>query len=248
MVTDSNAPGLIQPDWPAPDNVHALVTLRTGGVSVLPYDSFNLAAHTGDDPAHVARNRQLLMASFQLPGEPMWLQQVHGNRVIRTDPAGTNEADGCWTDTAGQVCAVMTADCLPVFLCTRDGSKVAVAHAGWRGLAVGVIKASVKALSSEPGEILAWLGPAIGPDAFEVGDEVRQTFVGNYPENVTAFKQKDGDRWLCDIYALARIELNQLGVRSISGGQFCTFSDSERFFSFRRDGQTGRMASLIWFD
>ena len=248
MAADTDAPGFIQPDWSAPDNVHALVTLRTGGVSMPPYDSFNLASHTGDDAEHVARNRQLLMESIQLPGEPMWLQQVHGKRVIQCDPALNTEADGSWTATPGQVCAVLTADCLPLFLCSRDGSRVAVAHAGWRGLAAGVITASVEALNTDAGDIVAWLGPAIGPDAFEVGGEVRQTFLEINPDHAAAFRQRDSAHWLCDIYALARTELHLCGVRAVSGGQFCTYTDSARFFSYRRDGQTGRMANLIWFD
>ncbi len=247
MPIDVQPPGFIRPDWPAPANVHALTTLRTGGYSTGPYASFNLAAHTGDDPAAVRSNRRLLCDYFNLPGEPVWLQQVHGARFVEAKAgAAASDADGSWTGTPGQVCAVMTADCLPLLICDRHGSRVASAHAGWRGLHAGVISSAVSALATDPTELVVWLGPAIGPQAFEVGHEVQQAFCERDSRNREAFRQTDASHWLCDLYHLARIELASLGVTGIYGGAFCTFSDEQRFYSYRRDGQTGRMASLIW--
>lgn len=247
MAAEQRAPGFIKPDWPAPANVHALVTLRTGGYSSGSYASFNLADHTGDDAAMVLRNRALLREHFSLPAEPIWLQQVHSNRILlaRPDTAGV-EADGSWTSKLGSVCAVMTADCLPVLICNRQGSQVAAAHAGWRGLQAGVIANAVSMLESDPSELMVWLGPAIGPQAFEVGAEVVQAFTDSHDDTLSAFSQTDDRHWLCDLYALARLELSRLGVTAIFGGTECTFMDEQRFFSYRRDGTTGRMASLIW--
>ncbi len=249
METELQVPGFIRPDWPAPHDIHALVTLRTGGYSSGPYASFNLAAHTDDDADAVRKNRKLLRERFRLPAEPAWLQQVHGNRIIK---AGSNtvgvEADGAWTDAAGQVCVVLTADCLPVLICDPHGSSVAAAHAGWRGLHAGVITNAVTALETAPAELMVWLGPAIGPQAFEVGAEVMRAFTASNSENAAAFEQRDEQHWLCDIYQLARIELASLGVRSIFGGDYCTYTQIEQFYSYRRDGSTGRMASLIWLD
>jgi YfiH family protein len=247
MDAEWQSPGFIRPAWPAPANVHALVTLRTGGYSSGPYTSFNLAAHTADDPATVHRNRALLREYFSLPAEPVWLQQVHSNRIINAerDAAGF-EADGSWTSKTGIVCAVMTADCLPVLICNQQGNKVAAAHAGWRGLHAGVVTNAVSMLESEPAELMAWFGPAIGPQAFEVGVEVMRAFTDKNDENTAAFRQVDDRHWLCDLYALARIELYNLGITSVYGGTECTFTDEQRFFSYRRDGDTGRMTSLIW--
>ncbi len=247
MGAERQSPGFIRPDWPAPANVHALVTLRTGGYSSGPYASFNLAAHTEDDPATVLRNRALLGEHFSLPAEPVWLQQVHSNRIVNTDPdAAGFEADGSWTGNTGNVCAVMTADCLPVLICNQHGNKVAAAHAGWRGLHAGVVTNAVSMLDSDPAELMVWLGPAIGPQAFEVGAEVIRAFTDNNSENNSAFRQTDDQHWLCDLYALVRIELSNLGITSVYGGTECTFTDEQRFYSYRRDGNTGRMASLIW--
>ncbi len=239
----------ISPDWPAPTNVRAFSTTRAGGVSRGPYASFNLGDHVGDDPAAVARNRELLRAALQLPAEPVWLRQVHGTRVIdaaQEDAHG--EADGAWSAQPGAVCAVLTADCLPVVLCDRTGTRVAALHAGWRGLAAGVIEQGVRALGGAPDELLAWLGPAIGPRAFEVGPEVRTAFVSHDAAAAGAFAPGGDGRYLADLYALARLRLGALGVTGIHGGGFCTVTDRERFFSFRRDGSCGRMATLIWLE
>ena len=247
MGTETQAPGFIRPDWPAPASVHALVTLRTGGYSKGPYTSFNLAAHTDDDAAAVLRNRALLTEYFKLPAEPLWLQQVHSNQIVNADSDEVGaEADGSWSSSAGKVCVVMTADCLPVLICNQQGSKVAAAHAGWRGLHAGVITNAIRTLDSDPSELVVWLGPAIGPRSFEVGTEVFRAFTDSRLENTSAFRQTDERHWLCDLYELARIELISLGVTSIFGGNECTFTDKERFYSYRRDGNTGRMASLIW--
>ena len=242
-------PGYLTPEWPAPANVRALTTLRYGGYSTGPYTSFNLALHTGDDPNDVSKNRGLLRSCFGLPAEPIWLQQVHGNRLIEAGPTVVDtRADGCWSRTPGYVCVVMTADCLPVLICDRRGAEVAVAHAGWRGLYAGVITNAVNIFQSDPAELVVWLGPAIGPLAFEVGLEVMESFTTKCPANKSAFKQVDDTHWLCDIYQLAKIELAALGVTTVHGGNECSYADEQRFYSFRRDGITGRMASVIWLE
>jgi polyphenol oxidase len=201
---------VILPDWPAPARVHGLMTLRTGGVSRAPWTSFNLGDHVGDDPAHVAANRAQLRR--QLPAEPAWLRQVHSARVVEAGRDPTPEADAAFSRETGQVCAVLTADCLPVLFCDRAGSVVAAAHAGWRGLADGVLEATVAAMQVPPAEVLAWMGAAIGPRAFEVGDEVRAAFVAQHPEAAAAFVPHAPGKWLADIYALARIRLGHAGV------------------------------------
>ena len=240
---------MLLPDWPALPRVHSLMTTRQGGVSGEPWRSFNLGDHVGDDPAHVAANRALVRQS--LPAEPGWLKQIHSATVVEAG-AGLPEADAAFTRQAGSVCAVLTADCLPVLFCDRSGSVVAAAHAGWRGLAGGVLEATVAAMQVEPNEILAWMGAAIGPQAFEVGDEVRQAFIAQHPATAQAFVPHPTSgasaRWLADIYQLARIRLNHAGVHAIYGGGRCTFNEADRFFSYRRDGVTGRMASLIWLE
>ncbi len=245
---------LIYPEWPAPENVRAATTTCLGGVSKPPFDSLNMGGHVGDEPVSVAANRQRLAETLKLPENPHWLSQVHGTGVIELDDGsiGLPEGDASMTQEPGCVCAVLTADCLPVLFCDRAGTRVAAAHAGWRGLVAGVLESTVEALNVPGDEILAWLGPAIGPKFFEVGEEVYQAFVEQNPEAADAFAPStDADkksRWLADLYQLARIRLNNAEVTSISGGGFCTFEDQERFFSFRRDGETGRMASLIWLE
>ena len=235
------------PDWAAPANVKTLQTTRNGGVSRMPWASFNLGDHVGDDPAAVAANRQSLRAA--LPGEPRWLRQVHGIVAVDADrEAKTGVADAAFARRPGTVCAVMTADCLPVLLCDRRGSVVAAAHAGWRGLLGGVLESAVAAMAATPGGLLAWLGPAIGPRCFEVGTDVRDAFAARNPSASAAFVATGQDKWLCDIYLLARQRLEQLGVSAITGGGTCTYSEPERYFSYRRDRTTGRMASLIWLD
>lgn len=240
-------PQFILPDWPAPANVRAAVTTRVGGVSRAPYDTFNLAAHVGDDPAAVRANRARLCTALALPAEPVWLKQVHGVAVADAARAGTEpEADGAFAAQPGAVCAVLTADCLPVMLCNRAGTKVAALHAGWRGLAGGVIETGVKALGVPGNELLAWLGPAIGPEKFEVGPEVRTAFMEHDAQAAQAFRAARDGKYLADIYLLARLRLQRLGVAAVYGGGFCTVTDSARFFSYRCDGATGRMAALIW--
>lgn len=236
---------LLVPDWPAPANVRALQTTRRGGVSPAPWDSFNLGDHVGDDPLRVQANRAALRR--HLPAEPCWLQQVHGiHTVDAAQTADLPTADASFARQAGAVCAVMTADCLPVLFCDRAGTVVAAAHAGWRGLQAGVLEATLVAMAVPAGEVLAWLGPAIGPAAFEVGDEVRAAFLAVDPAAAAAFKPHASGKWLADIYLLARQRLQAAGITSISGGDFCTVNAPESFFSYRRDGVTGRMASLIW--
>lgn len=238
----------IVPDWPAPKNVRALVTTRNGGVSIGPYASFNLADHVDDDPQAVAENRKLLRQRVpDLPTDPLWLKQVHGIDCIAVETGSSGmEADASWSHTPGKVCAVLTADCLPLLLCDESGSVVSAVHAGWQGLAKGVIEAAVKTLPVPPQNLLAWMGPAIGPDAFEVGADVRDQFFLHDAAAAQAFRSIDNGKWFGDLYLLARQRLNALGVTRIYGGGECTVRDAARFYSFRRDKITGRMASLIW--
>jgi YfiH family protein len=238
----------LQAEWPAPRNVRTASTLRIGGVSAAPFDSLNLGAHVGDAPDAVQSNRQRLRDALQLPAEPCWLNQVHGTAVIEAGVwSRPPDADACIARTAKQVCAVMTADCLPVLFCSRDGDRVAAAHAGWRGLAGGVLESTISSLGLPGAELLAWLGPAIGPNVFEVGDEVRIAFTARDAAAAQAFRPSHrAGHWLADIYLLARQDLARQGVTAVYGGGLCTVSDEQRFFSYRRDGQTGRMASLIW--
>lgn len=235
----------IIPEWPAPPNVRALQTTRQGGTSAAPYDSLNLGGHVGDDPLAVARNRALL--GGLLPGEPVWLEQVHGVAVADAGRAGgLPRADACIARQRAAVCAVMTADCLPVLLCDRRGSVVGAVHAGWKGLAAGVIEAAVRAMGVAPQDLMAWLGPAIGREAFEVGGEVRAAFVAAQPQAAQAFLPGQHGKWFADLCALALLRLNALGVTQIYGGGYCTWRERERFFSYRRDGVTGRMGTFIW--
>ncbi|WP_428634756.1 peptidoglycan editing factor PgeF [Sedimenticola sp.] len=239
---------IIRPDWPVPASVHVAVTTRIGGVSLPPYDSLNLGAHVGDNPAAVEENRHRVSEGLHLPNAPRWLSQVHGTHAVDAATCAMGcEADASHTDQTGVICAVLTADCLPVLFCDSSGRHVAVAHAGWRGLLNGVIERAISEMKGE-GDILTWLGPAIGPNAFEVGDEVRHSFLAGDIGADSAFKPSANGRWLADIYALARRRLQQAGVDGIYGGDFCTFTDARRFYSYRRDGRTGRMASLIWLE
>jgi YfiH family protein len=244
------------PDWPVPARVHALITTRNGGTSRPPFDSMNLATHLDDDPAAVRVNRELLRA--HLPAEPCWLEQVHGTRVVQADAAAPpQQADGCVARDPGRVCAVMIADCLPVLLCDRAGTTVAAAHAGWRGLSAGVLESTVAAMGCEPAQLMAYLGPAIGPQAFEVQVEVLDAFTRAHPRAGECFRAKPvppgapqnpgtPQKWLADLYGLARQRLVGAGVRAVYGGTGCTFSEPGRFFSHRRDRHTGRQAALIW--
>ena len=237
---------VLEPDWAAPASVRAAFTLRAGGVSSTPYDSLNLGAHVGDAPEHVRENRRRVREHLALPAEPAWLEQVHGTEVADLDAGATGTADGLCTRRAGRVCAVQVADCLAVLFAARDGSAVAAAHAGWRGLAAGVLEATVARLAIAPARLSAWLGPAISAEHFEVGDEVRAAFVARDAGAAAAFSANPRGRWQCDLVALARRRLGALGIQSIAGGEWCTYADSARFFSYRRDRQCGRMAALIW--
>ncbi|MFH2135760.1 MAG: peptidoglycan editing factor PgeF [Pseudomonadota bacterium] len=236
----------IIPDWPAPANVKALQTTRTGGVSLPPYDSMNLGLHVGDDPIRVNHNRQSLSAL--LPTEPVWLEQVHGTVVANADAAACRVvADASIARHRGSVCVVMTADCLPVLLCDEDGTVVGAAHAGWRGLCDGVIEATIEEMGVEPQRLMAWMGPAIGQAAFEVGEDVREAFVAKQAQAKEAFiPHGDSGKYHADIYLLARQRLNALGVGRVYGGDYCTYHQEVAFFSYRRDGVTGRMGTFIW--
>ena len=239
----------IEPRWPGPARVRALTTTRSGGFSRGPYAGLNLGDHVGDEPQSVQRNRLLLERELGLPAPPQWLEQVHGCDVLQVEQGtGGCRADAAVAGETGRVCAVLTADCLPLLLCDRSGSRVAAVHAGWRGLLEGVIESAMDALALPEADLLCWLGPAIGPAAFEVGPEVRAAFVERDPGSGSAFRPSPSDRWLADIYALARRRLAVRGVGWVGGGSHCTVSEPDRFFSYRRDGITGRMASLIWIE
>jgi hypothetical protein len=240
----------IVPDWPLPIGVRSLVTTRNGGVSRVPFASLNLGRHVGDDPDVVAVNRERVGALVS--GSPVWLNQVHGIRVVDAAEFSLQdsppEADAAFSRRAGVVCTVMTADCLPVLFCDDAGTVVAAAHAGWRGLLAGILEETVGAMDVPAKSLLAYLGPAIGPRAFEVGDEVRLAFMAADAGSETAFQPSRPGKWLADIYRLARRRLAGLGIERVFGGSFCTVSETDRFFSYRRDGQTGRMASMIWLE
>jgi YfiH family protein len=236
----------IIPNWPAPQHVRACSTTRHGGVSAAPWDSLNLGGHVGDVETHVTQNRQRLVEQLALPAMPQWLDQIHGQAVARL-PARDSlpRADAAITRESGVVCAVMTADCLPVLFCSKDGSEIAAAHAGWRGLCNGVLEQTLLQFHCPASDIHAWLGPAIGPQAFEVGIEVRSAFMAHDSRAECAFRSV-GDKYFADIWLLARQRLQAAGVHSISGSTRCTLTERDDFFSFRRDGATGRMATLIW--
>jgi YfiH family protein len=283
---------LLAPEWEVPPRVRAVMTTRRGGVSLAPWDSLNLGIHVGDSSAAVFENRRRVSEEARLPAEPVWLEQVHGTSVVVLDgsPASTAGAlasvtsrdkvrapaevaslsarprgDSAVTAASGVVCAIQVADCMPVLFAARDGSAVGAAHAGWRGLAGGVLEATVSAMKMPANQLVAWLGPAIGPKHFEVGDDVveaftskaplelraqtRAAFVSNPPSEVRpAGAGRPTGKWLCDLYALARLRLAAMGVTQVSGGGLCTVTDADRFYSYRRDGQTGRMAALIWLE
>jgi YfiH family protein len=265
---------IMEPDWPAPPAVCAAFTLRTGGVSVGPYESLNLGAGIGDSPEAVEENRRRVRERLRLPAEPVWLEQVHGVQVVELGTAagggtgvevGTRveggtavqlgtiavpatKADAAVTHVTGQVCAIRVADCMPVLFAARDGSAVGASHAGWRGLAGGVLEATVSRLSVPASDVIAWMGPAIGPQHFEVGEDVRTAFTASDAGAQSAFVRNARGRWQCDLYALARRRLAALGVMAVYGGGWCTFAEADRFFSYRRDGQSGRMAALIWIE
>jgi len=256
-----NQKNILPANWPAPKNIHAFTTLRNGmGVSRPPFDQFNLGnrnrnSEQGDDPIAVEKNRELLVQAFSLPDRPHWLRQVHGVDVLRFDgspkPSGNYQqdepvADASVTSKKNIVLSILTADCLPVLFCNTDGGEVAAAHAGWRGLANGMLQNTVRAMNSEPENIMAWLGPAAGPAAYEIGAEVRDAFV-HYDKNAeVAFVPSRENHWKVDLYQLARMRLQSMGISKVYGGDHCSISEPDSFFSHRRDQQTGRMASLIW--
>jgi len=254
VTPDSEHVHILTPEWPAPPGVRAAFTLRSGGVSAPPFDSLNLGAHVGDEAEAVAENRRRLRTQLRLPEEPAWMEQVHGIDVLDLDALahggaarGIVTADAAHTRRAGRICTVQVADCLPVLLAARDGSAVAAAHAGWRGLAAGVLEATVQALAVEPGQLIGWLGPGIGAAHFEVGEDVRRAFVTHdAAAAAAAFTSNQRGRWQCNLAALARARLAALGVAAVFGGEWCTYADAARFFSYRRDGRCGRMAALIW--
>ncbi len=243
------------PDWPAPASVKAAITLRSGGCSRAPFASNNLALHVNDSEADVLKNRYQLLECLQLPAQPLWLNQCHGTDLAYApESRQAATADGSYSDRTKTVCAILTADCLPVLLCNQAGDQIAAAHAGWRGLCGGILRKAVATFRDSPQQVLAYLGPAIGPQVFEVGAEVLQAFLGNAQNESqqhairAAFKavNSDTEKYLADLYALARAELRASGVNHIHGGNYCTYTDSERFYSFRRESKTGRNASLIW--
>lgn len=245
----SSTPQAIYPEWQVPPFIHSFTTVRTGGVSQAPFDSFNLGDHVGDNPTDVAQNRCLLVDRFSLPAAPLFLTQTHSTKVVRLPYDGEQvEADAVYTNQPNQVCLVMTADCLPVLFCSRSGEEIAAAHAGWKGLCDGILENTVAEFACPTSEIQAWLGPAIGETAFQVGEEVVAQFVAVDPQAATAFKPDPtaSGKFLGNIYQLARQRLNKLGITQISGGSHCTVNEKDTFFSYRRDKQTGRMASLIW--
>jgi len=237
------------PSWPAPGRVRAMSTTRQGGVSAGAYASFNLGDHVGDAQEAVVENRRRLKAALGLAHEPHWLKQVHGTRVATLEGKPIAEpADAAVTCLRQMACVIMTADCLPVLFCDQAGTTVAAVHAGWRGLAAGVLEETLKVMRVDTGRVLAWLGPAIGPGVYEVGEEVRQAFMAKEAAMAAAFLPGKPGKWMCDLYELARLKLMIAGVRHIHGGGFCTYKEQERFFSFRREGECGRMATLIWLD
>lgn len=244
----------ITPDWPAPKHIKAYSTTRLGGVSKAPFDSMNLGTHVEDSLEDVLHNREHLVEMLGLPAEPLWLEQVHGNQIANAGELDYSssqiiKADASVSHVANKVCIVMTADCLPVLFTNRLGTVVAAAHAGWRGLNNGVLESTVDAMACDVSGVLAWLGPAIGPDAFEVGSEVRDAFIAKQKEASNAFKpsppSQEPEKWLADIYQLATLRLQRIGVQAIFGGGYCTCRDKQHFFSYRREAKTGRMASLI---
>jgi YfiH family protein len=242
----------IKPDWPAPKNVQSYTTTRLGGISLAPYDSFNLADHAGDNIERVRANRNILKTIINLPGEPFWLQQVHGTTAIKASHkrnmnAATLQADAIYTSEANLVCVVVTADCLPILICNRKGTLVAAIHAGWRGLASGIIAQTLGQIDESRQELLAWLGPAISQQSYEVGQEVYQKFIVECPSAKAAFKTIKNNKWLVSLYALAEQQLKRCGLTMVYGGNYCTYKEPELFYSYRRDqGKTGRMATLIW--
>lgn len=239
---------VVEPAWSSPSRVRALCTTRHGGYSDAPYDSLNLAAHVGDDSNHVLANRELLQKTLSLPAEPNWLEQTHSTRVVILEENASRIADAAITRQTNNLAVVMTADCLPVLLCNRAGSEVAAIHAGWRGLADGVIETTLRQMQSPADELMAWIGPGISQQCFEVGDEVWDIFVAQGEHNQRYFKANRPGHWLCDLHGLATAILSRYGITEIARASACSYSDESCFFSYRRNASTGRMASLIWIE
>lgn len=251
----------IKPDWPAPPNVKAYSTTRLKGHSKPPFDYFNLSFTVGDDAEAVKKNHGLLVTELQLRVEPVWFKQVHGTTAVNIDlllianhtsdlsENAPHEADACFTSNPHKVCAIKTADCIPILVCNKHGTEVAAIHAGWRGLLAGVIDSTVKSLSSPPGQLMAWLGPAIGQEHFEINEQIRIDFLVNDQQNRDCFVLKNENHWFANLHRIATHQLNRCGIKDVFGGEYCTFTQSDLFYSHRRDrGITGRMASLIWFE
>lgn len=240
---------IIKANWPAPSHIHAYATTRAGGVSQPPFHCLNLSYRVGDDRQSVEENHRRLKTMLSLPTDPLWLSQCHGNRVVNADIAESDcEADGSYSSIPNRVCAVQTADCLPILLCDKAGTTVAALHGGWRGLSQNIIANALRVISYPQGEWMAWLGPAIGPTVYEVGEAVYQAFISQNPALQAAFTVKSPTTWLTDLCMIASIQLRQLGISAIYGGHYCTYYDQKHFFSYRRAPQTGRMASLIWIN
>lgn len=236
-------------DWDAPDNIHAGTTTRLGGVSTGSYTSFNLADHVGDSDLHVSQNRKQLISDLELPSEPVWLNQVHGNNVINIATDNKKQsADGAYSNSVNHVCVVLTADCLPVLLCDNDGKEIAAIHVGWRGYSNDIIYAAIKKFTTGPEKLMAWLGPYIHSEYYEVGPEVMHACTKLSADAARAFQPASNGHWYADLGKLVRIQLLKNGLSNINGGNFCTFRDSDYFYSYRRDGITGRIASMIWMD
>jgi len=240
----------IKPCWPAPDWVKAVTTTRIGGISAAPFSQFNLAMHVADNEASVLANRARLRENLSLAIEPVWLQQVHGSHIVTLDDNTPSQpiADGSVTFLDHQVCAVLTADCLPLLITDVEGQVVAAVHAGWRGLAAGVIDQAIDVIGQRPASLMVWMGPAIGQTAFEVGESVKRIFEQWNIDVSCCFRQAEEGKYFADLYHLARLRLGDLGVKHIFGGDYCTYRDAEHFYSYRREGRTGRQASLIWLD
>lgn len=238
---------MIKAEWEAPAHINAFITTRMGGVSQAPYDHFNLALHTGDDKAHVEKNRRLLLETFHLPSAPCWLNQTHSNKVVHVEHDNNRDADAAITTKPNQVLAIMTADCMPILICNRNDQEIAAIHAGWRGLACGIIENTIQSMQSEPNDLMAWIGPAICEACFEVGDDVKSTFINQYDFTKYAFTPALYEKkWLGNMNLIAKLILNQLGIQKVFNSNFCTIENGDLFYSYRREGTTGRMASLIW--
>lgn len=243
---------IIKPNWPAPINIRAFTTTRIGGVSHPPYDHLNLAMHVGDQIEHVLENRKLLRQRFHLPSEPIWLNQIHSTDVFFANQSNSfnpdPNADACIATAPNQICAVMTADCLPILICSQTGNSVAAIHAGWKGLLSGIIENTITQMPDIPSNLMAWLGPGIRQKNFQIGSEVRDLFIAKDPVYQDAFLFQYEDKWLADLYLIAKKQLQKLGITHIYDCDLCTFDDKEQFFSYRRDKTTGRIATLIWME